>query len=120
MLDIIPIPGDLLPDRVDIYPATVGQDADGAYNPTYSSLPAQQNIPCAAQPRQVEELFDDQNRIMRFKRYHVFFNDNPEVTPRDKLIVTHSDGSFSTLFVDATRNEGGMGVYYVTRATERL
>src|SRR5271157_1086626 len=118
MLDLIDIPGDLLPNRCDVYPAMVGQDSDAAYAPTYSQLPSYQRLPCGAQPRQVEELFDDQNRIMRYKRYHVFFNGNPHVGPRDKLVVTNPDGSVHTLLVDATKDEGGMGGYYVVRATE--
>ena len=120
MLSFIPIPAGLLPNHVDIYPAMVGQDVDAAYMPSYSPLPAMQNIPCGAQGRQVEELFDEQMRIMRFKRYHVFFNDNPHVSPRDKLVVTDANGNVHTMFVDATRDEGGVGAYYVVRATERL
>lgn len=112
MLDYLDIPDDLLPSTVDIYPATVGQD--------YASQPAQQAIPCNAQPRLVEEIFDEQQRISRVRRYHVFFNDNPNVSVRDKMIVQQPDGSTHTLFVEVDRDEGGMGAYFVIRAIERL
>lgn len=120
MLDLLPIPDELMPHVCDIYPATVGQDADGAYAPTYSSQPVLQTVPCSAQPRQAEEVIDDQNRIYRYLRYHVFFNCDPGVSPRDKLIVTDSHGVTRTLFAEATRDEGGMGAYYVVRASERI
>jgi hypothetical protein len=120
MLDFVDIPADLLPNRVDIYPAAVGQDIDGAYKPTYSAQPSWQNLPCNAQPRQGEEVFDEQNRISRVKHYHVFFNGNPNVTPRDKLVVTDPDGTTHILYVEADRNEGGFSVYYVIRCIERL
>ncbi len=120
MLDFLDIPPDLMPNSMDVYPAVATQDADGAYSPTYSALPAYQNIPCGAQPRQVEEIFDDQMRISRLKQYHIFVNTDLNVSPRDKLIVTDANGRTHTLYVDATRDEGGMGAFFVIRATERL
>ena len=120
MLDFLDIPPELMPNKCDVYPATATQDADGAYNPTYPANPVYQNIPCGAQPRQVEEIFDDQMRIMRYKRWHVFFNGHINVSPRDKLIVSNPDGAVHTLFVEATKDEGGMGIYFVVRASERL
>jgi len=121
MLDFLDIPPELMPNKMDVYPATVAQDADGAYNPTYPPNPVYQNISCGAQPRQVEEIFDDQQRIMRYKRWHVFLNGSDVmVGPRDKLLVTDATGAVHTLFVEATKDEGGMGVYFVVRASERL
>ena len=119
MIDIPALPDDLMPNIASLYIPVMGQDADAAYNPGYPRSPSWQNVPCSAQPRMVEEMMDDQNRIQRVQNYHVFFAFDPQLPARSKLLVK-IDGNWHTLIVQATRNEGGVGVAFVVRAIERL
>ncbi len=109
----------ILVNAVDIYTAITGQDADAAYQPTYGP-PAQSCVPCSVQQRDVEEVFDDQNRLTQRLTYHVFFPTDPHVRPRDKLLWRDSCGRIRTLIVQATRNEAGRDSTFVVRTIERI
>ena len=119
MINIPSIPDDLMVNEVSVYPAIMGQDADAAYRPTYSTS-SSTTVCCSVQPRMVEEVFDDQQRIQRILNYHVFFTCEPNVKPRDHLVWQDQTGAIHTLIVQATRNEGGVGLAWVVRAIERL
>lgn len=117
---MLEISGLIMDNTIDIYPAIAGQDIDGGMAYTYSNTPAQIGVPCSCQPRDVEQVIDEQNRITELLNYHVFFNFNPGIKPRDKLQFVDGFNVTHLLFVGATRDEGGAGAYFVVRAVERL
>ena len=119
MINVPEIPDELMPNEISIFPAIMGQDADAAYSPTYAASPSM-TLHCSAQPRDAEELIDIQGRITRILNYHIFFNCDPGVFPRDKIVTVDSLGNTRTLFVQATSNEGGANIAWVVRAIERL
>lgn len=117
---MLEIGGLIVDDTVDIYLATKGRGTDGDPTFTYSSTPNQSGFPCSCQPLEAEEVIDEQGRLTEIMPYHVIFNDNPQVKPRDKIQWTDSNGVTHLLFVRATRNEGGANSYWFVRAIERL
>lgn len=108
----------VLENECDIYTALSSQDKDGG--PQYQATPTALGIPCSIQPKEVDEIIDDQNRITQVQYYHVFFAEDPGVRPRDKLLYSDSRGLTRTLFCRATRDEGGRGAAFVVRAIEKI
>lgn len=116
MLSLSP---NILNQRINLYFAALSEDSSGG--PQYTTdTPDITNVPCSIQPREVDELIDDQGRVTQVQWYHVFFASNPGVTPRDLMTYVDTRGVVRRLFVRATRDEGGRGEIFVVRAIERL
>ena len=110
--------GQVLENAIDIYRAILGQDSAGG--PQYPDFPSQIAVPCSIQPREVDEIVDEQNRVTQVQYYHVFFSDDPGVRARDMMQYTDARGNTRILFARATRDEGGRGAIFVVRAIERI
>lgn len=102
-----------------IYSAISAQDQVGGYAPTYSAAPTFTNIPCTAQPHEYEEVYED-GRVTQMRRWRLMFADDPQLKPRDKIVFSAPDGTIHTVFVELSRDEGGRGMAYTVRGTERL
>lgn len=109
----------VLTNRVDVYPAVVGQDPDGAPQFTYAQTPRRAAVPCSVQVGDYEEVEDDQRRVTRYLTYKIMFGSYPFVKPRDKIVWVDRGGVAHTLLVRAARDEAGRGGAFTVRAVER-
>jgi hypothetical protein len=113
----------VLANRVDIYPAVAGQDANGAPQFTYAGSPASQ-VACTMQAGDVEEVVEEdaggQQRITRLLHYRIMFGSPTGVKPRDKIIYTDLAGIVHTLFAHVERDEAGRGAAFTVFAIERI
>lgn len=102
-----------------IYSAIGAQDQVGGYAPTYSDTPAHANVLCTAQPHEYEEVYED-GRVTQLRKWRLMFTDDMGVRPRDKIVFSAPDGTIHTIFAELSRDEGGRGMAYTVRGTERL
>lgn len=109
-----------LPNLVDVYPATPGQDASGGIQYTYP-LSSLRGVPCSVQGQGAGEEVDEHGRITPVNVYHVIFGANdPGLTSRDKLVQTDVSPA-RTLYVQGNSpSEAGRGSVFLLRAIERL
>jgi Tfp pilus assembly protein PilV len=110
--------GQILANLADLFRALPAKDAASA--PQYQERAYKQNVPCSIQPTDVELLIDDQNRITELQRYDVIFSQNPGLRPNDMIHYVDVLGMTRTIFVRATKDEGGRGVCFTIKAIERL
>lgn len=108
----------VLRQSASIYAAISGQDAVGGYSPTYGSSPTLAGVLCSAQPKEYEEVFEN-NRVTRYRSWELFFSVDPGVMPRDKIVFSAQDGTIHTIYVQTSRDEAGRGMAYAVRGTER-
>lgn len=110
----------VLANRVDLYLATLGQDADGAPQWTYPAIPTRAGVACSVQAGAVEEVVDEQQRVTQERQYKVMFAAATLVKPRDKFVYVDSSGVSHTLFARVERDEAGRGAAFMVRAIERV
>jgi hypothetical protein len=106
-------------NTVDMYPAITGQDAAGAYAPTYNATP-DQTLPCSVQYTGVSEQVDELGRITQVASYQIIFGVDPGLAERDKVVWF--DGSRTrTMFVTGSPpSEAGRLSAWVLRCVEKL
>jgi hypothetical protein len=107
-------------NRVDIYAAVAGQDADGGPTWTYPAVPTRRQVACSVQAGSVEEVVDEQQRVTQERQYGVMFAAATLVQPRDKMVYVDSSGVSHILFARVERDEAGRGAAFVVRAIERV
>lgn len=94
-------------------------DEEGGYSPSYSDSPSQSNVACSIQYLQDAEEVDNLGRITQARLYHFFFQNEPGVSPRDKLVWVDNSGVTRTAYVQASKDMGFFGVVYRVGAIER-
>ncbi len=107
----------VLINRVDIYRATTGRDLDGGVKFPFSLVA--QGVPCTAQAQSFGED-NSLERITEVNEWKVIFGAEQNVSPRDKLVLTDSQGVLRTLIVEASRDEAGRGAAFTVRAVEKV
>jgi hypothetical protein len=114
------IPSLLLTDAVDIYAGSKGRDSGGGIDPVYPAQPTMPGVLCSVQWESVDEVVDDQNRVVRMNLYNVMFQNNPSVKARDKMIWQDSGGVTHTLFVRSSVELTGEGQTWEVPVVERI
>ena len=108
----------VLINAVDIYPAIIGQDAEGAPTYTYAGAAARRDVPCSVQYLGTGEDVATFGRVTVVNLYDVMFGADPGLAPRTRLIW-RGEGRARTLFVQASPpSEAGRGSAWVVRAVE--
>lgn len=121
----------IITDTVDIYYA-IGRAAqnsvntsnqtgsDGAYQPTYESLPDVADFPCSVQySEKPERDAGELDRITEIRRYSVLCKTDPLVSPNDMILYVDHSGNQHTLYVEASNDQAGRGSCWLIQATER-
>ncbi len=110
----------VLGNSVDVFVGAASQDIDGGLQVGYTS-PTMTGVPCSVQFRESLEVVDDQQRIAVANSYHILFGQPQNLTPRDLILWTDTDGILRKLFIDAAPpSEAGRGGTYVVRCSERV
>lgn len=115
-------------NRVDVYPAINGQDADGAVQFTYAQTATYESLPCTVQVMDYEEVVEEstsmgdsgQRRITRLLHYRILFGAYVRGLSRAKVIWIDNNRVTHTLFTQASRDEAGRGAAFTIKAVERL
>ncbi len=110
----------VLVNRVDIYVASPGRDADGGVQFPYPSTPTMRQVACTVQPGMTVEIEGEQQRITKLTEYKIMFASPQNLSPRDKIVWVDASGATRDLFVEADRDEAGRGAAFTVHATERV
>ena len=110
----------MLDSTCDYYRAVVKQDAVKAPKFTYASTPTIGAIPCSAQPGDVEEVVDEQDRVTKVRHWKLALASPTNARPRDKFVFTDLAGITHTVFAHVERDEAGRGSTYVVHCTEKV
>jgi hypothetical protein len=104
-------------NRVDIYAAVAGQDADGGPTWTYPAV-TRRAVACSAQPVRTD-LVSDQDRLIRETHWKVMLPSSADLSVRGMLVITLPDGDRHTAYYEIEQDQAGRGAAYIVHAIER-